>query len=84
MIYRTDNLPDLHPGSLVGSWFYSRDWHGQVVGEPHPGFYLVEIMALDARPTRQELVDLADMVVNNWWFYDTAERMYDHSKAPED
>lgn len=73
------------PASLLGSFFhsYKKDeetgrqrvqWQGCVVGEPAPGFYLVETFSwIMGESFDQQLVRIEDMV--GWSFYDTVEWM---------
>ena len=67
----------LHPESLVGSFFHSdaeRGWQGCIVAEPSPGVYLVELFEwLAGSSSNQCLVSIDDMA--GWQFYDNAEWM---------
>jgi hypothetical protein len=80
----TEGRP-LVPSSLLGSYFHSIidcpsgkhrivQWQGCVVGEPHPGFYLVETFDwIIGASHSQSLVRIEDMT--EWVFYDTSEWM---------
>lgn len=73
------------PKSLVGSFFHAnpeRGWQGQVVAEPQPGLYLVELYSwLSGRPNGQKLIGAATMLAEDWQFYDSAEKMTAHYEA---
>lgn len=92
---RTKNVEDaqLDPSSLVGSYLHRPSeggwWQGVVVGEPHPGVYLIEWFSwVMGEPTHQSLVRIEDM--GDCRFYDDAEWMknsYEHSlkdRAPSE
>ena len=72
------SIAELHPDSLVGSFFHSdrkRHWQGCVVAEPAPGVFLVELFNWVGPPesTYHRLVRIEEMT--EWRFYDTAEWM---------
>lgn len=67
---------------LVGNWFHQHKddgtlgWQGQVLSEPQPGHYLVQLYGwLDGCPTDRVLVPFPDML--RWKFYETDEDMND-------
>jgi len=72
---------ELHPNSLVGSFFHSdrkRHWQGCVVAEPAAGIFLVELFSWlghveTLESTYQRLVPIEEMT--DWRFYDTAQWM---------
>ena len=69
---------ELHPDSLVGSFFHSdrkRHWQGCVVAEPAPGVFLVELFSWvgPTESTYQRLVPIEEMT--EWRFYDTRDWM---------
>jgi len=65
--------------SLVGRWFYSfpggvRQWRGQIVSMPDPGFYLV--LTYDwicGTDHSEELVQVQRMCDENWQFFEDYE-----------
>ena len=73
--------PQPRLGSLVGRWFHSFhsetknvDWQGQIVANPTPTTYLVQLYSwLDGCATNQQFVNVADM--NDWHLYDTDSEM---------
>jgi len=73
--------------SLLGSYFHSDDdrgWQGWVIGEPHPGVFLVELFSwIDGSANGQKVVPIAEM--SEWEFFDTSEEMrhaYENRVAP--
>jgi hypothetical protein len=59
---------------LVGKYFHSAngndkvEWQGVVIGEPHPGWYLVQLFDwTSGEPSVQRLVPVEKMVA--WLFY---------------
>lgn len=83
---RATTLPlKFDPKSLVGSFFHgckTRAWQGQVVAEPQPGLYLVELYEwMMGSPNGQKLIPAATMLAEDWTFYDTAEEMNAHYEA---
>lgn len=80
---------------FIGSFFHSfipvptdtelkkqLQWQGQVIGSPHPGFFLVQLFGWGmGEPTTQRLVKIEDMVF--WHFYASAEDMREaHERMP--
>lgn len=76
-IGQVQDLHELNPRSLVGSYFLSglkTQWQGCVVAEPAPGVYLVELFSwTGGASTHQRIIRLEDMF--DWRFFDTAEWM---------
>lgn len=77
----------LDPNGLPGSWFIriqddEMDSWGIVLGEPQPGFFLVEITEGSVLAGReqtvryQQLFTVEKMTKENWRFYDTAEDLH--------
>jgi hypothetical protein len=73
---------------LVGKYFHSAnetnkiEWQGVVIGEPHPGWYLVQLFEwTSGEPTVQKLVPIEKMI--GWLFYPDAAAMNFGSKGPE-
>jgi hypothetical protein len=73
---------------LVGKYFHSAnetnkiEWQGVVIGEPHPGWYLVQLFEwASGEPTVQKLVPIEKMV--GWLFYPDAAAMTFGSKGSE-
>lgn len=77
---------ELHPGSLVGSWFHKLEademvWQGIVVAEPQPGTYLVEVDGSIPGASKVQRVVCLDAMEGDvedgfeWRFYDTDEQM---------
>jgi hypothetical protein len=75
---------------LVGQWFHSLSpmdnqiqWQGTVLGNPEPGWYLVQIFNwVDDLPSVRHLVRTEDM--RGWLLYPNAAAMresYDHGTA---
>jgi hypothetical protein len=65
------------PEKLVGKHFHSAnetnkiEWQGVVIGEPHPGWYLVQVFDwTSGEPTVQRLVPIEKMI--GWLFYPDA------------
>ena len=65
---------------LVGKYFRSTnetnkvEWQGVVTGEPHPGWYLVQLFEWGSgEPTEQRLVPIEKMI--GWSFYPDTEAM---------
>jgi hypothetical protein len=73
------------PEKLVGKYFQSAnennkvEWQGVVIGEPHPGWYLVQLFdwAL-CEPSEQRLVPIEKMI--GWLFYPDMDTMKFSSK----
>jgi hypothetical protein len=68
------------PGKLVGKYFHSAnetnkiEWQGVVIGEPHPGWYLVQLFEwASGNPSVQRLVPIEKMI--SWVFYPNADAM---------
>ena len=68
------------PENLVGKYFHSAnetnkiEWQGMVIGEPHPGWYLVQLFEwASGEPSVQRLVPIEKMV--GWLFYPDADAM---------
>lgn len=66
-----------NPGDVVGKYFHSAnennkvEWQGMVIGEPHPGWYLVQLFEwASGEPKVQRLVPIEKMV--GWLFYPDA------------
>lgn len=62
------------PETLVGKYFHSAnennkvEWQGVVIGEPHSGWYLVELFDwASGEPSVQRLVPIENMI--GWLFY---------------
>jgi hypothetical protein len=65
---------------LVGKYFHSAnennkvEWQGVVIGEPHPGWYLVQLLEwASGEPSVQRLVPIEKMVA--WVFYADRDAM---------
>ena len=65
---------------LVGKYFHSAnennkvDWQGVVIGEPHPGWYLVQLFDWGSgKPNVQRLVPIEKMTA--WLFYPDRDAM---------
>ena len=65
---------------LVGKYFHSADendkveWQGMMIGEPHPGWYLVQLFDwASGKPSVQRLVPIENM--NAWLFYPDRDAM---------
>jgi hypothetical protein len=63
--------------TLVGKYFHSAnennkiEWQGVVIGEPHPGWYLVQLFeSASGEPSVQRLVPIEKMI--GWLFYPDA------------
>jgi hypothetical protein len=70
---------------LVGKYFHSAnetnkvEWQGLVIGEPHPGWYLVQLFEwVSGEPSVQRLVPIEKMI--GWLFYPDADAMTFGSK----
>jgi hypothetical protein len=70
---------------LLGKYFQSAnednkiEWQGVVIGEPHPGWYLVQLFEwASGEPSVQRLVPIEKMV--GWLFYPDADAMTSGSK----
>jgi hypothetical protein len=68
------------PEELVGKYFQSADetnkieWQGLVIGEPHPGWYLVQLFEwASGDPSVQRLVPIEKMI--RWTFYSSSDAM---------
>ena len=73
------------PEKVVGKYFHSVnetnkiEWQGVVIGEPQPGWYLVQLFDWTSEePTVQRLVPIEKMI--GWLFYPDAEAMTFGSK----
>jgi hypothetical protein len=65
---------------LVGKYFHAANednkvkWQGVVIGEPHPGWYLVQLFDwASGKPSVQRLVPIENM--NAWLFYPDRDAM---------
>jgi hypothetical protein len=68
------------PEKLVGKYFHSAnetnqiEWQGLVIGESHPGWYLVQLFEWSSGdPSVQRLVPIEKMI--SWSFYPSADAM---------
>jgi hypothetical protein len=66
------------PEKLVGKYFHSVnetnqiEWQGLVIGEPHSGWYLVQLFEwASGDPSVQRLVPIEKMI--SWSFYTSAD-----------
>ena len=73
---------------LVGKYFHSSnetnkiEWQGMVIGEPHPGWYLVQLFEwVSGEPSVQRLVPIEKMI--GWLFYPDADAMTFGSKRSQ-
>jgi len=73
---------------LVGKYFRSTnetnkvEWQGVVTGEPHPGWYLVQLFEWGSgEPTEQRLVPIEKMI--SWSFYPDTDTMTSGSKPKQ-
>jgi hypothetical protein len=80
MVAKTENL--------VGKYFHSAsettkiEWQGVVIGEPHPGWYLVQLFDwASGEPSVQRLVPIEKMI--GWLFYPNAAAMTFGSKGSQ-
>jgi hypothetical protein len=69
---------------LVGKYFHSAnennkvEWQGVVIGEPHPGWYLVQLLEwASGQPSVQRLVPIEKM--SGWLFYPHRDAMMSSS-----
>ena len=76
------------PEKLVGKYFHSAnetnqiEWQGVVIGEPHPGWYLVQLFEwASGYPSVQRLVPIEKMI--GWLFYPDARAMTFGSKRSQ-
>jgi hypothetical protein len=76
------------PEKLVGKYFHSAnetnkiEWQGVVIGEPQPGWYLVQLFEwASGEPSVQRLVPIEKMV--GWLFYPDADAMTSGSQRPQ-
>ena len=76
------------PEQLVGKYFHSTnetdkiEWQGLVIGEPQPGWYLVQLFEWNSgEPTVQRIAPIDKMI--GWLFYPDAEAMTFGSKGPK-
>jgi len=76
------------PEKLVGKYFHSTnetdkiEWQGLVIGEPQPGWYLVQLFEWNSgEPTMQRIAPIDKMI--GWLFYPDAEAMTFGSKRPQ-
>ncbi len=65
---------------LVGKYFHSAnennkvEWQGVVIGEPHPGWYLVQLLEwASGEPSVQRLVPIEKLI--GWVFYPDRDAM---------
>jgi hypothetical protein len=70
---------------LVGKYFHSADennkveWQGVVIGQPHAGWYLVQLFDwTSGEPSVERLVPIEKMV--GWLFYSDRDAMRSSSK----
>src|SRR5438067_12730840 len=75
----------IKPEKLVGKYFHSADennkveWQGVVIGEPHAGWYLVQLFdGASDEPSVERLVPIEKMV--GWLFYRDRDTMRSSSK----
>ena len=75
------------PEKLVRKYFHSAnennkiEWQGVVIGEPQPGWYLVQLFEWSSgEPTVQRVVPIEKMI--GWSFYPDANAMTFGSKRP--
>jgi hypothetical protein len=68
------------PEKLVGKYFHSAnenhkiEWQGLVIGEPHSGWYLVQLLEwASGEPTEQRLAPIEKMI--GWLFYPDVDAM---------
>lgn len=73
---------------VVGKYFQSADetskieWQGIVIGEPHPGWYLVQLFDwTSGEPSVQRLVPIEKMI--GWLFFPDARAMTFDSKRSQ-
>jgi len=73
---------------VVGKYFHSAnetnkvEWQGVVIGEPHPGWYLVQLLDWSSgEPSVQRLVPIEKMI--GWLFYPDAEAVTFRSKRQQ-
>jgi hypothetical protein len=81
----------IKPALLIGQCFHSLDeekqiqWQGQVIGNPEPGLYLVQLFEwMWGNPSVRRLMKIEDML--DWLFYENAGAMnesYAHGLARE-
>jgi hypothetical protein len=76
------------PEKVVGKYFHSAnetnkvEWQGVVIGEPHPGWYLVQLFEwASGEPSAQRLVPIEKMI--GWQFYPDASAITSGSKHPQ-
>jgi hypothetical protein len=78
------------PNALVGGFFHSVNketgrvvWQGEIIGNPEPGWYLVQLFDwMAGQDTHRLLVKFEDMT--GWLFYEDAEAMrysWEHGTA---
>jgi hypothetical protein len=77
-----------NPEKLIGKYFHSAnetnkvEWQGVVIGEPHPGWYLVQLLDWSSgEPSVQRLVPIEKMI--GWLFYPDARAMTFGSKRSQ-
>jgi hypothetical protein len=70
---------------LVGKYFHGGndnnkvEWQGVVIGEPHPGWYLVQLLDwASGKPSVQRLVPIEKMI--GWLFYPDRDAMTSSTK----
>jgi hypothetical protein len=73
---------------LLGKYFQSAnednkiEWQGMVIGEPHPGWFLVQLFEwASGEPSVQRLVPIEKMI--GWLFYSDADAMTSGSKRSQ-
>ena len=75
----TKQQAPLKNSSLLGRYFHGVEnekigWQGVIVGNPEPGWYLVQLFSwLDGSPNVQRLIQFESM--REWLFYDDFETM---------
>ena len=76
------------PQEVVGKYFHSGnennkvEWQGVLIGEPHPGWYLVQLCEwASGDPSVQRLVPIKKMV--GWLFYPGASAITFGSKRSQ-
>jgi len=76
------------PEQLVGKYFHSTnetdkiEWQGLVIGEPQPGWYLVQLFEWNSGETTvQRIVPIEKMM--SWLFYPDAQAMTFGSQRPK-
>ena len=85
---KTEMAGKLETEKLLGKYFQSAnednkiEWQGVVIGEPHPGWYLVQLLEwTSGEPSVQRLVPIEKMI--GWLFYPDADTMKSGSQRPQ-